>query len=47
MKGSDFGNDFWWGVAIAAQQNEGAHSMDGWMDGACLYGVPLPKDRAR
>ena len=28
MKGSDFGQDFLWGVAIAAQQNEGAYNVD-------------------
>jgi len=29
MKGSDFGDDFQWGVAIAAIQNEGAYNIDG------------------
>lgn len=29
MKISDFGNQFLWGVAIAAAQNEGAYNMDG------------------
>lgn len=29
MKASDFGNDFLWGVAIAAPQNEGAYNVDG------------------
>ena len=29
VNSSDFGNDFLWGVVIAAQQNEGAFNVDG------------------
>ena len=29
LKASDFGNDFLWGVAMAAPQNEGAYNVDG------------------
>lgn len=29
LKASDFGDDFLWGVVIAAAQNEGAYKTDG------------------